>query len=290
MSPTTTTARTSVGQSDSGDELCSFTQPLELTTYNYRVHFSPSSAAAVSGEVKIAQTGNSTKFRPQLVECGANLTCSCLTTTEDSEKLVKTEGQREDNGTQFTCHVTWTGNLFKSLTYTLIANWTVEEDIPSIPVTSSSTEAYVGVVVAVLALTGIAAFLAVYFKCRYNYSRKAADQTPDLTGTELYASTSRREESRHRYSTLRHTDTAYEEPLPPAQHPRGPSNPTSTPATHQEDTQYSDMELFPTEITYQAPIPPTQDVHTYMMLHNIHSATTAPSQVLDDPGDDGNGP
>ncbi|PVD27521.1 hypothetical protein C0Q70_12683 [Pomacea canaliculata] len=67
------------------------------------------------------EPGDVTTTCPHWVVRGRDLSCTCQTTNtasppatvrwegRDSEKLVKTNVQREDNGTQFTCHVTWAG-------------------------------------------------------------------------------------------------------------------------------------------------------------------------------------
>ncbi|PVD27528.1 hypothetical protein C0Q70_12690 [Pomacea canaliculata] len=86
----------------------------------------------VSFMLRTVEPGDVTTTCPQLVISGQNLSCTCQTTNtasppatvrwegRDSEKLVKTNVQREDNGTQFTCHVTWAGRVYTSITYTLI--------------------------------------------------------------------------------------------------------------------------------------------------------------------------
>ncbi|PVD27522.1 hypothetical protein C0Q70_12684 [Pomacea canaliculata] len=78
------------------------------------------------------EPGDVTTTCPHSVVRGGDLSCTCQTTNtasppttvrwegRDSEKLVKTNVQREDNGTQFTCHVTWAGRVYTSITYTLI--------------------------------------------------------------------------------------------------------------------------------------------------------------------------
>ncbi|PVD27524.1 hypothetical protein C0Q70_12686 [Pomacea canaliculata] len=78
--------------------------------------------------------GDVTTTCPHSVVSGGDLSCTCQTTNtasppatvrwegRDSEKLVKTNVQREDNGTQFTCHVTWAGRVYTSITYTLLVD------------------------------------------------------------------------------------------------------------------------------------------------------------------------
>ncbi|PVD27519.1 hypothetical protein C0Q70_12681 [Pomacea canaliculata] len=80
----------------------------------------------------IMEPGDVKTTCPHSVVRGGDLSCTCQTTNtasppatvrwegRDSEKLVKTNVQREDNGTQFTCHVTWAGRVYTSFAYTLL--------------------------------------------------------------------------------------------------------------------------------------------------------------------------
>ncbi|XP_025102357.1 uncharacterized protein LOC112568971 isoform X2 [Pomacea canaliculata] len=122
------------GGFDASRELCSFTQALPQAggLYTYSISVSPPATTAFSQQLTLVEPGDVTTTCPQLVISGQNLSCTCQTTNtasppatvrwegRDSEKLVKTNVQREDNGTQFTCHVTWAGRVYTSITYTLI--------------------------------------------------------------------------------------------------------------------------------------------------------------------------
>ncbi|XP_025102363.1 uncharacterized protein LOC112568971 isoform X6 [Pomacea canaliculata] len=131
---TRNTGQQTFGGFDASRELCSFTQALPQAggLYTYSISVSPPATTAFSQQLTLVEPGDVTTTCPQLVISGQNLSCTCQTTNtasppatvrwegRDSEKLVKTNVQREDNGTQFTCHVTWAGRVYTSITYTLI--------------------------------------------------------------------------------------------------------------------------------------------------------------------------
>ncbi|XP_025102366.1 uncharacterized protein LOC112568973 [Pomacea canaliculata] len=122
------------GGFDASRELCSFTQALPQAggLYTYSISVSPPAATAFSQQLTLVEPGDVTTTCPHWVVRGRDLSCTCQTTNtasppatvrwegRDSEKLVKTNVQREDNGTQFTCHVTWAGRVYTSITYTLM--------------------------------------------------------------------------------------------------------------------------------------------------------------------------
>ncbi|PVD27518.1 hypothetical protein C0Q70_12680 [Pomacea canaliculata] len=93
--------------------------------------------------LRTAEPGDVTTTCPHWVVRGGDLSCTCQTTNtasppatvrwegRDSEKLVKTNVQREDNGTQFTCHVTWAGRVYTSINYTLLVICTSHVEGPS---------------------------------------------------------------------------------------------------------------------------------------------------------------
>ncbi|XP_025102399.1 uncharacterized protein LOC112568990 [Pomacea canaliculata] len=122
------------GGFDASRELCSFTQALPQAggLYTYSISVSPPATTAFFKELTLVEPGDITTSCPQEVARGGDLSCTCQTTNtasppatvrwegRDSEKLVKTNVQREDNGTQFTCHVTWAGRVYTSITYTLL--------------------------------------------------------------------------------------------------------------------------------------------------------------------------
>ncbi|XP_025102364.1 uncharacterized protein LOC112568971 isoform X7 [Pomacea canaliculata] len=133
---TRNTGQQTFGGFDASRELCSFTQALPQAggLYTYSISVSPPATTAFSQQLTLVEPGSVTTTCPQLLISGQNLSCTCQTTNtasppatvrwegRDSEKLVKTNVQREDNGTQFTCHVTWTGRVYTSINYTLLVH------------------------------------------------------------------------------------------------------------------------------------------------------------------------
>ncbi|XP_025102382.1 uncharacterized protein LOC112568981 isoform X2 [Pomacea canaliculata] len=125
------------GEFDASRELCSFIQALPQAggLYTYSISVSPPATTAFSQQLTLVGPGDVTTTCPHWVVRGGDLSCTCQTTNtasppatvrwegRDSEKLVKTNVQREDNGTQFTCHVTWSGRVYTSITYTLIVEY-----------------------------------------------------------------------------------------------------------------------------------------------------------------------
>ncbi|PVD27529.1 hypothetical protein C0Q70_12691 [Pomacea canaliculata] len=134
----------------------------------------------------------------------------------DSEKLVKTNVQREDNGTQFTCHVTWAGRVYTSITYTLLVayvespsdvvssetylpgagNVSVVSTTDSLSPTSDSLASssavigpIVGSVVAVVEIAVVSILLVIFIRRRRRHSEKEAAQYPRESHEEpgLYA-------------------------------------------------------------------------------------------------------
>ncbi|XP_025102377.1 uncharacterized protein LOC112568979 isoform X2 [Pomacea canaliculata] len=134
------------GGFDASRELCSFTQALPQAggLYTYSISVSPPpSTTTFSQQLTLAEPGDVTTTCPHWVVRGGDLSCTCQTTNtasppatvrwegRDSEKLVKTNVQREDNGTQFTCHVTWAGRVYTSINYTLLVICTSHVEGPS---------------------------------------------------------------------------------------------------------------------------------------------------------------
>ncbi|XP_025102380.1 uncharacterized protein LOC112568980 isoform X2 [Pomacea canaliculata] len=125
------------GGLDASRELCSFTQALPQAggLYTYSISVSPPATTNFSQQLTLVEPGDITTTCPHWVVRGGDLSCTCQTTNtasppapvrwegRDSEKLVKTNVQREDNGTQFTCHVTWAGRVYTSITYTLLVEY-----------------------------------------------------------------------------------------------------------------------------------------------------------------------
>ncbi|XP_025102367.1 uncharacterized protein LOC112568974 [Pomacea canaliculata] len=131
---TRNTGQQTFGGFDASRELCSFTQGLPQAggLYTYSISVSPPATTAFDKELTLVEPGDVKTTCPHSVVRGGDLSCTCQTTNtasppatvrwegRDSEKLVKTNVQREDNGTQFTCHVTWAGRVYTSFAYTLL--------------------------------------------------------------------------------------------------------------------------------------------------------------------------
>ncbi|XP_025102386.1 uncharacterized protein LOC112568982 isoform X2 [Pomacea canaliculata] len=189
-----------LGGFDASRELCSFTQALPQAggLYTYSISVSPPATTAFSQQLTLdtVEPGDVTTTCPHSVVRGGDLSCTCQTTNtasppatvrwegRDSEKLVKTNVQREDNGTQFTCHVTWAGRVYTSINYTLLVASTENvSDVPGTTNVSSSAPAVIGpiigVIVVMVVIAIIAIFLFIYIRQRKQKLNKIPQETAE---------------------------------------------------------------------------------------------------------------
>ncbi|XP_025102389.1 uncharacterized protein LOC112568984 isoform X2 [Pomacea canaliculata] len=186
------------GGFDASRELCSFTQALPQAggLYTYSISVSPPATTAFSQQLTIVEPGDVTTTCPHWVVRGGDLSCTCQTTNtasppatvrwegRDSEKLVKTNVQREDNGTQFTCHVTWAGRVYTSINYTLMVAGSGNVSTATDSILSSAPTLIgpiVGAVVAVVVTAIISIVLVIIIRRRRsNLKREAPEKTAKI--------------------------------------------------------------------------------------------------------------
>ncbi|XP_025101145.1 uncharacterized protein LOC112568190 [Pomacea canaliculata] len=133
-------------------QVCSFTQPLpnQEGLYTYRVSVSPASTNQFSQDVRIAAPGSMATSCSWKIPEGGNVSCVCRIEHpgsppavvrwqgQDGDLMIMSDVQREDNGTQFECHVTWGGGIYTSAVYTLLVEYESHESTVTSSQLSSS--------------------------------------------------------------------------------------------------------------------------------------------------------